>query len=76
VTDDDDDCSERVAELRQIARETKAVLDRLERRLETWPIECRSWRRSSRRYFIALLVTYIVGWSACILAAAHGFGWI
>jgi hypothetical protein len=71
-----DDSSERVAALRQLARETKAVLDRIERGSERRSAFMEDWRRSRRRYFIALLLTEIVGFSVLILAAAHGFHWI
>lgn len=32
--------------------------------------------RSDRRYFVALLLTEISGFSVLILAAAHGFHWL
>jgi len=74
------DHAPRLAVLEEIARGTKAALDRIERRMDFSERRMDEGFRtlsSEQRADFRWLLGVMIGWGAALLAVmAHGFGWI
>jgi hypothetical protein len=76
MSDIPNDMPTRVAVLEEIARGTKAALERIERRLDSFERRFDSLAAEQRADFRWLL-GMMIGWGAALLGVmAHGFHWL